>query len=54
MKDLLFADYDPNAQISISELKAIFEKLEIPATKALLVARYLIEPPMNGEVMLNE
>ena len=45
---------DMNHQISISDLRAIFENLGISGQKSMLIARYLIEPPSNGDVILNE
>ena len=54
MSSLLFPSHDSNAQISIQDLRMIFEGLDVPSPKSLLIARYLIEPPMQGEVILNE
>ena len=51
---LIFNDLDLNEQVSIAELRDGFIDLGIPVSKALLMARYLIEPPTQGEVMFNE
>lgn len=40
--------------MSISDLKLKFESLGVKAQKALLLARYIVEPKTGGDVVLNE
>lgn len=44
-RELLFSPFNPDSQVSIKQLKGIFEStLKIKESKALLLARYFIEP----------
>ena len=56
MAPLLFdlETFDSNAQVSINEIKQKFENLGIGAKKSTQIARFLIEPPSQGEVIFNE
>ena len=56
MAPLVFqdGDYDPNQEISISDLRQKFEALGITVKKGNLLARFLIEPPNQSEIIYNE
>jgi hypothetical protein len=51
---LFFVPFAANKEVSISELKAKFDGLGVPAKKGVLLARYLIEPLNQAEVVYNE
>lgn len=44
IRPLLFSGPTGNQEISILELKSKFDALGVPAKKAMLLARYLVEP----------
>lgn len=52
--DLFFENYDPTASVTIIQLINIFEGLGVNAKKALLLARYLIEPQDQAEITYSE
>ena len=55
MSPLLFAeDYDPSEELTIVELRQKFESLGIQAKRSTLMARFLIEPSSQGEIIYNE
>lgn len=56
MAPLLFDEqrYDPDAEVTINELRQKFEGLGVQSKKSTQLARYLIEPPSTGEIIFNE
>jgi len=55
MEALLFGqEMNLDEMVSIAELRQVFEALNLPQKKALLVARYLVETPSQGEFAFNE
>ena len=54
MGQLIFSEGNEDDQISIADLSGRFENLGINPSKAMLMARFLIEPPSQGEVVYNE
>lgn len=55
MEMLLFGE-DTNLEedFTIAELRQVFENLNLPQKKALLVARYLAETPAKSDFIFNE
>jgi hypothetical protein len=49
-----FAKQASNSEVSILELKSKFDALGVAAKKGLLLARYLIEPLNQVEIVYNE
>ena len=47
-------NFDPEAEITINDLKNKFEALGLQSKKSTQLARYLIEPPSQGEIIFNE
>ena len=47
-------NFDPDAEITINDLRGKFEGLGLQSKKSTQLARYLIEPPSQGEIIFNE
>ena len=56
MAPLLFDEqrYDSDAEVTINELRQKFEGLGLNSKKSTQLARFLIEPPSQGEIIFNE
>jgi len=54
LKDTLFFQYTPDEQITIKELTKIFQRLNLSLLEAENLARYLIEPRGQQEVVYNK
>jgi hypothetical protein len=54
LKDTLFFQYTPDESISIKELTKIFQRLNLSLLEAENLARYLIEPRDQQEVVYNK
>lgn len=54
MQDLFFPNHKPSEEVSIAKLRGDFESLGIKPEKALLLARYVVEPKSGGEIVVNE
>ena len=50
----MFDKYDPDEEETIADLKEKFDDLGVSSSKSMLLARYLIEPPSQGEVVFND
>jgi len=44
MQSLVFKPYLPESQVSIEQLKLKFEQMGAKTAKAILLARFLVEP----------
>jgi hypothetical protein len=53
MQNLFFA-VSTDSEVSIAQLKTKFENLGVKPQKALLLARYIVEPKSGGDVVFNE
>lgn len=54
IEPLFFEPYVPEQEVSILQLKSKFEKLGVDEKKSQLLARYLVEPQNQVEVIYNE
>lgn len=55
MSPLIFGDeYEPEAELSIIELRQRIENLGVPTKKSTQLARYLVEAPHQTEMVFNE
>lgn len=54
MQNLIFQPFQADAEISIAGMKKRFEQLGVKAQKALLLARYLVEPADSAEVLFSD
>ena len=54
IEPLFFEPYVPDQEVSILQLKSKFEKLGVDEKKSQLLARYLVEPQNQVEVIYNE
>lgn len=54
IEPLFFEPYVPEQEVSILQLKSKFEKLGVDEKKSQLLARYLVEPHNQVEVIYNE
>jgi len=60
MNDLFFPqidnseEFDGDEDVSIEELKSLFEQLGIQTQKSQWLARYIVEPQSGAEIVLNE
>lgn len=54
LKDFFFKPFSADTQVSIKTLRDIFETNGIPEKKCLILARYIIEPSKDKEVVFSE
>lgn len=54
LQELFFDDFDVNEPVTIAEMKDCFDDLGVTKSKSLLMARYLIESPSQGDFMFND